>query len=137
MKTIKHPLETHHKATTNMAIIGWYKLSIIYDISGCDWYIETYKREGAIRCTAKMGYAAIDIFIPSNRPLLRLHTAYQYCDKEAVISVHEAGLKRFDQIVASGLIQVPQHIKAWVTHQKYRADMAKFPKTHTSPNTHL
>ncbi|PKV50873.1 hypothetical protein ATE84_2941 [Aquimarina sp. MAR_2010_214] len=137
MKTIKHPLETHHKACVNKAMLGWQKMSFIYDISGCDWHIETRKWEGAIRCTAIMGYAAIDIFIPSNRPLLRLHTTYQYCSKEAVIEVHEAGLKQFNQIVASGLIQVPQHIKAFVANQKYRADMIKYQKTNISPNTHL
>lgn len=140
MNILKHPLETQHTACTNKVLLGWHKETIIYDISGCDWYVETYKWKGAIRCCAKVGYASEEegiLFVPANRPVLRLDCEYRNCSKNRVIAVHEAGLKRFNQVVASGLIQVPQHIKTWVMDQKYRTEIAKYPKTASYTSTHI
>lgn len=129
MKQHRFPLEPNENYCVNRNLLGWHKQTIIYDISGCDWNIETYKREGAIRCCAIMGYADPDegiLFIPANRPLLRLHWERRYCNKKAVIEVHEAGLKRFDQMVATGLVKIPQYIKDWVKNEKLRADIQRY-----------
>ncbi|WP_281989297.1 hypothetical protein [Aquimarina aggregata] len=129
MKQQQFPIETSHKDCVNRNLLGWHRQTIIYDISGCDWNIETYKREGAIRCCASMGYANPEdgiLFIPTNRPLLRLHWERRYCTKKAVIEVHEAGIKRFDLIVASGLTRVPQYIKDWVRNEKLRVDIKRY-----------
>ncbi len=144
MRQNKHLLETAHSQCINYTLLGWYKESIIYDVSGIDWQIATYKWGGAIRCCAKMGFASEQegcLFIPANRPLLRLHTEYRYVDKDAVIDVHEKGTKRFDHIVASGLILVPQHIKQWVQNEKYRTAINKYGRKESykyrQSNTHF
>lgn len=121
--------EPNHIECINMTLLGWFKETMIYDISGCDWNIETYKWEGAIRCCAKIGYAPEGkgaLFVPANRPLLRLYSERRHCTKNAVIEVHKSGLKRFDKMVASGLIRVPQHIKEFLKSQKLRMDIQRY-----------
>ncbi|WP_024773060.1 hypothetical protein [Aquimarina macrocephali] len=138
MKTFKNSIAPKHKEIDKLALIGWYKETTIYDISGCDWNIETYKWDNAIRCCAKIGYAASEGFIPANRPLHRLHWERRHCSKNTVIEIHEKGLERFDKMIVSGLVLIPTHIVDWVKNEKYRADIKMYGniENYTQSNTH-
>lgn len=86
---------------------GWRAETLITDVNGYDWKINTSKGNKGLSCTAQAGEAGrnsqyatfkCSLFVD---PSIKLETSDQKCTQKAIEQLHIKGLFKFDELIES------------------------------------